>query len=75
MTRRDLAEKKIDSLENMEQALELINLLNYDECIVALNNVKGMPSNIHKALMDRAKSLKGVTLELIITGMQAVVNC
>ena len=75
MTRRDLAEKKIDSLENMEQALELINLLNYDECIVALNNVKRMPSNIHKALMDRAKSLKGATLELIIAGMRAVVNC
>lgn len=33
MTRKNLSEKCIDKLENMEQALELINLLNYDECI------------------------------------------
>jgi len=30
---------------------------------------------MHKALIDRAKSLKGVTYELIVAGIQAVVNC
>ena len=75
MTRKDLAEKKIDHLENMEQVFELINLLDYDECIAALHGVKGMPNNIYKALMDRAKSLKGITFELIVAGIQATVNC
>ena len=75
MTRKDLVEKKIDRLESMEQAMEMISILEYDECIAALNGVKKMPCNIHKALMDRAKSLKGVTLDLIVAGMQATVNC
>lgn len=74
MTRKDLAEKKIDKLESMEEAIQMIQILNYDECIAALKGVKRMPSNIHKALMDRAKSLKGNTLELIVAGMQAIVN-
>lgn len=74
MTRSDLAEKKINKLDSIEQAMELISLLEYDECIAVLNGVKKMPGNIHKALMDRAKSLKGVTLELIVAGMQAAVN-
>ncbi len=74
MTRKDLAEKKIDRLDSMEEAIQMIQILNYDECIAALNGVKRMPSNIHKALIDRAKSLKGNTLELIVAGMQAIVN-
>lgn len=74
MTRKDLVERKIDRLESMEQALEMINILGYDECIAVLNEVKKMPSNIHKALINRAKSLKGVTFELIVAGMQASVN-
>ncbi len=75
MTRKDLAKKKIDKLENMQQALEMINILNYDECLAVLNGVQRMPSIMHKALIDRAKSLKGVTYELIVAGIQAVVNC
>ena len=75
MTRKDLAEKKIDRLESMEQAIEVISILEYDECLAALNGVEKMPSDMHKALMDRAKSLKGVTFELIVAGMQAAVNC
>lgn len=74
MTRKDLAEKKIKKLESMEQAMEMINILNYDECIATLNGVKRMPAEMHKALMDRAKAQRGLTLELITAGMQAVVN-
>ena len=74
MKREDLIEKKIDRLESMEQALEMISLLTYEECIAVLNGVKGMPSNMHKALMQRAESLNGVTLELVVAGIQAAVN-
>lgn len=74
MTRKDLAEKKINKLESMERAMEMISILEYDECLAALNGVKKMPANMHKALIDRAKSLKGITLELIVAGMQAAVN-
>lgn len=74
MTRKDLVEKNIEKLENMEQALKMISLLNYDECIAVLKGVKGMPSVIHKALMDRAKEQGGVTLELIAAGLQAAIN-
>ena len=74
MKRKDLEEKKIDRLESMEQAMKLINLLNYDECIAVLNSVKGMPSNMYKAIMERAKSLNGITYELVVAGIQAAVN-
>ena len=75
MTRTDLTEKKIDRLDSMEDVMQMIQILDYDECIAALNGVKRMPYGMHKALMDRARSLKGITSELIIAGMQAVVNC
>lgn len=75
MTRKDLAEKRIEKLENMEQAFEMISILDYDECIVALKGVERMPPIMHKALIDRAKSLKGNTLGLITAGIQAIVNC
>lgn len=74
MTRKDLSEKRIEKLENMEQGMELISLLNYEECIAVLNGVKKMPSEMYKALIDRAKSQKGVTFELITAGLQSVVN-
>ena len=74
MTRKDLAEKTIEKLDGMKEALELINILEYDECIEVLKRVKRMQPVMHKALMDRAKSLKGVTFELIVAGMQAAVN-
>lgn len=74
MTREDLAMKRIDRLEGIEQALETISILNYEECIAVLKGVERMPSEIHKALMNRAKEQRGVTVELIAAGMQAVVN-
>ena len=74
MTRKDLSEKTIERLDGMKDALDLINILEYDECIEVLKRVKRMPPVMHKALMDRAKSLKGATFELMIAGMQAAVN-
>lgn len=74
MTRKDLAEKKIESLDGLDEAMQMIRILNYDECIAALKGVNRMPAVMHKAIIDRAKSFNGVTAELIIAGMQAAVN-
>ncbi len=60
--------------KHAEQALELISLLDYDECITVLKGVKHMPAMMYEALMERAKTKRGVTLELITAGMQAIVN-
>lgn len=75
MTRDDLLNKKVEKLNNVSEALELISLLNYDECIAVLMNTKNIPSEIHAALMSRAKEAHGgTTLELVIAGMQNAVN-
>lgn len=75
MTRKELSEKQITGIKTMDEALELINLLTYDECIACLNNVKNMPAKIHEALIERAKADKGqVTFDLIIASTQALVN-
>ena len=75
MTRTDLLNKNVDQLNSIDEALELISLLNYDECIAVLMNTKNIPSEIHAALMERAKEANGgTTLELVIAGMQNVVN-
>lgn len=75
MTRTDLLNKKVGKLNNTSEALELISLLNYGECIAVLMNTKNIPSEIHAALMKRAKEANGgTTLELVIAGMQNVVN-
>lgn len=75
MTRTDLFSKKADRLNSIGEALELISLLNYGECIAVLMNTKNIPSEIHAALMKRAKEANGgTTLELVIAGMQNVVN-
>lgn len=75
MTRDDLLNKKVEKLNNVSEALELISLLNYSECIAVLMNTKNIPSEIHAALMSRAKEAHGgTTLELVIAGMQNVVN-
>lgn len=61
MTRTDLLNKKVDKLNNTSEALELISLLNYGECIAVLMNTKNIPSKIHAALMKRAKEANGGT--------------
>lgn len=75
MTRKELTEKNVTGIKTMGEALELISLLNYDECIECLKNVKNMPAKIHEALIERAKADKGqVTFDLIIASTQALVN-
>ena len=69
MTRQDLVNKSID-------ALELINILEYDECIAVLTGTKNLPSEIHSALMRRGKEANGgkTTLALAMAGIQNIVN-
>lgn len=74
MTRKDLENKAIVKLNSIEEALEMISFLDYDECIAALNGLHDVPNVIFKALIDRAKSINGNTLELVIASMQCVVN-
>lgn len=76
MTREDLKNKKIDKLENIEQAKEMINLLTYDECLAVLNGTKNVPHEIYSTLMARAKEENGgkTTLALIIAGLQNISN-
>lgn len=58
ITREDLANKKIDKLENIEQAKKMINLLTYVECLAVLNGTKNIPNEIYSALMAQAKKRK-----------------
>ena len=76
MTRQDLVNKSIDKLNGVKEAIEMINLLEYDECIAVLNGTKNLPSEVHSALMKRAKEANGVktTLALALAGMQNIVN-
>ena len=76
ITREDLANKKIDKLENIEQAKEMINLLTYDECLAVLNGTKNIPHELYSALMAQAqKDNNGITsLALVIAGLQNISN-
>ena len=74
MTRTDLESKTVSKLNSIDEALEMINILDYDECIAALNGLHDVPHTIFKALINRAKSIKGNTFELIVASMQCVVN-
>lgn len=74
MTRKDLENKNIEKLNSIDEAIELINLLNYDECIKLLNSLHNVPSEMLKAIINRAKSLKGNTPELLIASLQCLAN-
>lgn len=76
ITREDLANKKIDKLESIEQAKEMINLLTYDECLAVLNGTKNIPHEIYSALMAQAKKENdGITsLALVIAGLQNILS-
>ena len=65
MTRQGLVNKSIDKLNTVKEALELIEILEYDECIAVLTGTKNLPSEIHSALMRRGKEANGgkTTLE------------
>lgn len=74
MTRNDLENKSIEKLNSIDEAIELINLLNYEECIELLNRLHNVPADLLKAIINRAKSLKGNTIELLTASLQCVVN-
>jgi len=74
MTRKELENKSIEKLNSMDEAIELINLLNYDECIKLLNSLHNVPSDLLKAIINRGKSLKGNTVELLTASIQCLVN-
>lgn len=74
MTRKDLETQNIEKLNSIDEAIELINLLNYDECIELLNRLHNVPSDLLKAIINRAKSLKGNTVELLTASIQCLVN-
>ena len=74
MTRKDLETKSIEKLNSIDEAIELINLLNYDECIKLLNELHNVPADLLKAIINRAKSLKGNTVELLTASIQCLVN-
>lgn len=74
ITREDLANKKIDKLENIEQTKEMINLLTYDECLAVLNGTKNIPHEIYSALIAQAKKENNgiISLALVIAGLQNI---
>ena len=74
MTRNDLETKSIEKLNSIDEAIELINLLNYDECIYLLNNLHNVPADLLKAIINHAKSLKGNTTELLVASLQCLAN-
>lgn len=74
MTRTDLYTKRISKITSKEEAINLINILDYDECIDCLNNLKGVPTWMYESIINRAKTLKGMTYELVIASLQCAVN-
>lgn len=68
MTRQDLVNKSIDKLNTVKEALELIEILEYDECIAVLTGTKNLPSEIHSALMRRGKEANGGKTTLALFG-------
>ena len=75
MKRTDLENKTITKLNSIEECLELVNTLDYEECIEVLNRCHDLPSEVVNALINRAKEVKcKVTFELIVASMQTMVN-
>ena len=48
MTRQDLVNKSIDKLNTVKEALELIEILEYDECIAVLTGTKNLPCGVQR---------------------------
>ena len=74
MRRTDLENKTIKKINNEKEAYELIQCLNYDECVYVLKNVKNMPTKMVKALVEQGKKEKGLTYELAGAMLQTLVN-
>ena len=74
ITRTQLANKEIKKLNTIDEALEMVECLTYEECLEVLKKTHDLPSKIYNALIDRCKALRGNTLELIIMSMQHIIN-
>jgi len=74
ITRTQLANKEIKKLNTIEEALEMVQCLTYDECIEILKRTHDLPSKLYNALIDRCKALRGNTMELIMASMQHIIN-
>lgn len=74
MTREMLSKKEIKKLSSIDEAIELINLLEYDECLRILNEMQTLPKSLLNAVTNRARVLRGMTLELILASMQNQIN-
>lgn len=76
MRREDIDKQTIKELHGIPEAIEMIHLLTYPECIAVLNGTRDIPFQVHQALMQRAKEANGgkTTWELIAAGMQNIVN-
>lgn len=55
MTRQDLVNKSIDKLNTVKEALELIEILEYDECIAVLTGTKNLPYDACPMFTDDRK--------------------
>lgn len=66
ITREMLASKEIEAIETVEEAKEVINCLEYDECLEILKRIKPLPAVLFEAFAERAKAAKGgkVSIEL-----------
>lgn len=76
MTREQLSNKEIKKLNNLDEAIELINILTYDECIKLLQRLKNTPVEIFNALINRAKKLNNnkIGFDLAVAAIQNNAN-
>ena len=76
MTREQLSNKEIKKLNNLDEAIELINILTYDECIKLLQRLKNTPKEIFNALINRAKKLNDnkINFEIAVSSIQNFAN-
>ncbi len=59
-------------MDKKQEVMDWISTANYNECIKLLNDsrVAGLPKDLLDAVVDRARSLNGMTLELVCAAMQ-----
>ena len=73
------AEETLEIIENTRSkvyndVINTIHKLSYYECIYLLNSLHNVPADLLKAIINRAKSLKGNTVELLTASFQCLVN-
>ena len=75
MIRSDLQNKRIEKINSIEEALELVSILAYEECIEMLKKCHNLPAEVVNALVEKAKKEAGkMTLEIVMATMQTALN-